>query len=225
MGRSLGFIRPVRAALRRDTYDTADFAADIAEIVSYFDGTAAVLASPGMGAAVRPFVLANGASAIVAAHAGIPLVIGGPRVLERDGRGLTAVDRYREAFRPSAFAPEPYVVLAVAALAADDEATGRDLALPEAWAFIDAASQGAYLPLESPDAVRSKVLTSRQQVRLDQMTANAIAGDIGTVSTRIQELVTAVGADEVLLTGTFHALDAALHSDGLIAEAFGLIPH
>ncbi|MGC4193162.1 MAG: MsnO8 family LLM class oxidoreductase [Thermomicrobiales bacterium] len=223
MGRSLGFIRPVRAALRRDTYDTADFAQDIVEIVAYLDGTAAVRASPGAGAEVQPFVLANGASAIVAAHAGIPLVIGGPRLLERDDDGLTAIDRYREAFQPSRFASEPYVVLALSALAANDDATGRDLALPEAWAFVDATSQGAYLPLETPDAVRAKTLTSRQQARLEQMTANAIAGSVDAVAMRIRELVTATDADEVLLTGTFHALEAALRSDALIAGEFMLL--
>lgn len=224
MGRSLGFIRPVRAALRRDTYETDDFAADIAEIVAYLDGTAAVHASPGEGAAVQPFVLANGASASVAAHAGLPLVIGGPRLLDRDEDGLTAIDRYRQAFRPSRFAPEPVVVLAIAALAAEDDARGRDLALPEAWAFVDATSQGAYLPLESPEAIRAKALTPRQQARLDGMLANAVAGSIGMVAARIRELVNATGADEVLLTGTFHASDPALRSDALIAEAFGLVP-
>ncbi|MGN6032440.1 MAG: MsnO8 family LLM class oxidoreductase [Thermomicrobiales bacterium] len=222
MGRSLGFIRPVRAALRRDAYDTEAFASDLAEIVAYLDGTATVHAAPGEGAAVQPFVLANGASALVAAHAGIPLVIGGPRVLDRDEAGRTAIDRYRQAFQPSRFAPEPSVVLAVAALAADDDATGRDLALPEAWAFVDATSQGAYLPLESPDAIRGKTLTARQRTRLDEMLANAVAGSIDTVAVRIRELVEATGADEVLLTGSFHALDAALRSDALIAEAFGL---
>ncbi|MGB3330657.1 MAG: MsnO8 family LLM class oxidoreductase [Thermomicrobiales bacterium] len=222
MGRSLGFIRPVRAALRRDAYDTDDFARDIAEIVSYLDGTAAVRASPGEGADVQPFVLANGASALVAAHAGLPLVIGGPRLLEPDHDGLTVIERYRQAFRPSRFAPEPQVILAVAALAADDDATGRDLALPEAWAFVDATSQGAYLPMESPAAIRARTLTPRQQVKLEQMAGKAVAGDLATVSARIRELVAATGADEVLLTGTFHALEVALHSDALIAEAFGL---
>lgn len=224
MGRSLGFIRPVRAAPRRDTYDTGEFAADIAEIVAYLDGTAAVHAFPGAGADVQPFVLASGASASVAAHAGLPLVIGGPRLLDRDEGGLTAIDRYRQAFRPSRFAPEPVVVLAIAALAADDDARGRDLALPEAWAFVDATSQGAYLPLESPEAIRAKTLTPRQQARLDGMLANAVAGSIGTVAARIRELVEATGADEVLLTGTFHAHGPALRSDALIAEAFGLVP-
>lgn len=222
MGRSLGFIRPVRAALRRDTYDTTDFAGDIAEIIAYLDGTAPAHALPGEGADVQPFVLANGASAMVAAHAGIPLVIGGPRILDRDDDGFTAIDRYREAFRPSRFAAEPYVVLAIAALVADDEAAGRDLALPEAWAFVDATSQGAYLPLESPDAVRAKALTPRQQIKLDQMLANATAGSIETVAAHIRDLVAATAADEVLLTGSFHALDAALRSDTLVSDAFGL---
>ena len=56
------------------------------------------------------------------------------------------------------------------------------------------------------------------------MLANAVAGGIDTVAAQIRELVDATGADEVLLTGAFHALDAALRSDALIAEAFGLVP-
>ncbi len=221
IGRSLGFTSAVRRALRVEHYDLDRFVADLEELVSYLDGSAPVLASPGNGVALSLFILASGGSAEVAARLGLPVVFGGPKL--RDGvQGSEIVDRYRAEFRPSAFATEPTVVLNCHALAADTDNDAADLALSEAWAYVDAQTQGAFLPLESPATIRTRQLTDRQRVRMEQMTADTITGTADRVVSTIADLIARTGADEVLISGGCHDPAAQLHSDQLIALAFGL---
>jgi luciferase family oxidoreductase group 1 len=221
IGRSLGFTTAVRRALRVEHYDLDRFAADLEELASYLDGSAPVLASPGTGAALSLFILAAGGSAEVAAHLGLPVVFGGPKLRDEE-KGSEVVDRYREAFRPSAFASEPMVVLNCHALAADTDEDAADLALSEAWAYVDAQTQGAFLPLESPAGIRARQVTHSQRARMDQMTAGTISGTVDWVASTIADLVARTGAGEVLLSGSCHDPAAQLHSDQLIARAFGL---
>ncbi len=155
LGRSLGFVAPVR----RETYDPGDFRNDLAEISALLQGDANVTAYPGTGAGIPLFVLASSSSAIVAAEAGLPLVIGGPKVLAKQGDGATVIDRYRAAFQPSAHASNPYVILNVNLLLPDTDAEATDLALSEAWAYI-----------------ASKIQDEGQRDRLATMAANTTSG-------------------------------------------------
>ena len=220
VGRSLGFIKPVRKALRRETYDDTEFRDDLGELLGYLDGMLPVTASPGRGAEVRPFVLASSAGATIAAEFGLPLVIGATRGLVPDDVGETAIDRYRRHFRPSIHADAPHVILLVTALAAATSAEAADLALSEAWAFVDSTSQGAFLPLESPAAIRARDLTPRQQTRMTELTATSITGTGEDVVAQIRALVTEAQADEVMLAGSFFAVDAMLGSDQRIMQAW-----
>jgi luciferase family oxidoreductase group 1 len=220
IGRSLGFTSAVRRALRVEHYDLDRFAADLEELRSYLDGSAPVLASPGAHAALSVFILASGGSAEVAARLGLPVVFGGPK-LRDDAQGSEIVERYRAAFRPSSFATEPFVILNAHALAAETDAEAADLARSEAWAYVDAQTQGAFLPLEPPAAIRARQLTDRQQVRMDQMLAGTITGTADRVASTIADLVARTAADEVLLSGSAYDPATLLHSDELIARAFG----
>lgn len=221
LGRSLGFTTAVRRALRRERYDLEEFGRDLQEIASYLEGTADVEASPGRDADLSLFVLASSSSAQVAATAGLPLVIGGPKVIAPEAASSPAIDDYRRAFRPSSFAAAPYVVLNVNVLVADTEREAADLALSEAWAYVDSKIQGAFPPLESPAAVRARELTDRQRSRLADMAANTITGTPDHVMTTLESLVRRTGADEVLVSGSCFDHAAALHSDELLATVWG----
>jgi luciferase family oxidoreductase group 1 len=220
IGRSLGFTSAVRRALRVEHYDLDRFTADLEELGSYLDGSAPVIASPGANASLSVFVLASGGSAGVAARLGLPVVFGGPK-LRDDGQGSEIVERYRTEFRPSAFASEPYVILNTHALAAETDIEAADLALSEAWAYVDAQTQGAFLPLEPPASIRARQLTDRQRVRMDQMLAGTITGTADRVASTIADLVARTHADEVLLSGSCYDPAALRHSDALMAHAFG----
>lgn len=227
LGRSLGFVAPVRRALRRETYDLNELRSDLTEISALLQGTAEVTAYPGTGADIPLFVLASSSSAIIAAEAGMALVIGGPKVLtkgENGSDGATIIDRYREAFAPSPHAALPYVVLNVNVLLADTEAEAADLARSEAWAYVASKIQGEFPPLESPSAIHAKDLTVRQRGRLATMAANTITGTPERVIPLLTDLVEQTGADEVLISGSTFDPAAALHSDALLAQGWGISP-
>lgn len=228
LGRSLGFVAPVRRALRRETYDLGNFRSDLAEISALLRGDANVTAYPGTGAGIPLFVLASSSSAIVAAEAGLPLVIGGPKVLAKQGDGTTVGDRYRAAFQaaapPSAHASNPYVILNVNLLLADTEVEAADLALSEAWAYVASKIQGEFPPLESPSTIRAKDLTERQRDRLATMAANTISGTPERVMPILTDLVEQSNADEVLISGSTFDHAAALYSDTLFARGWGSPP-
>jgi luciferase family oxidoreductase group 1 len=221
LGRSLGFVRPVRNALRRETYSPEEMADDIAELASFVLGNSDVVLMPAVQA-VPLFVLATGSAAEVAGRAGLPLVIGGPKVTSTDDTGKTAIDRYRDVFRPSRFASDPMVILNVTALAAETAIEAEDLALSEAWAHVNSKIAGAFLPLESPKVIKSKSLTQRQSARMQEIVSGTITGTPDMVATRIDDLVRETDPDEVLISGCFFDHSAALYSDELFAQAFGI---
>ena len=149
------------------------------------------------------------------------MVFGGPKLLDGDS-GSELVERYRAQFVPSRYASEPLVILNIHALVADSDADALDMARSEAWAYVNAQTQGAFLPLESPAAINARELTERQQARMQQMLTGTIAGTVDRVATTIEQLVRRTGAAEVLLSGSAHDPAALLHSDYLLAKAFGL---
>lgn len=198
VGRSLGFTEPVRRALRRDRDAPDTFAADIAELRSYLDGSATVTARP----AVPPppvFVLATGAGLEVAARAGLPVVVGGP-VLQRED----ALTPYRRHFRPTESNPEPYVIVSLDVTIADSLADARRLALPEAWAMARSRREGEFPALEPVWGIDPEHETAQDRSRIEKSLASTVLGTVEQVRPRLELLVERTGADEVMAsTSTF----------------------
>ena len=57
---------------------------------------------------------------------------------------------------------------------------------------------------------------------MEQMTAGTITGTVDRVASTVAGLAARTAADEVLLSGSCFDPAAQLHSDALIARAFGL---
>lgn len=223
LGRSLGFVRPVREALRREQYSIEEMADDIAELTSFLLGQGSVTLMPAV-APVPLFILATGRGAEMAGRAGLPLVVGGPNLFKQDDAGKTAIDRYRDVFRPSPFATDPFVILNLTAIAADTGPEAENLARSEAWAYVNSKIAGAFLPLESPADTAERVISKRQRDRLPGIAANTIAGTAQSVFEQVSVLYQQTEANEVMLSGCVFGHGAALHSDELLAKQFGLGP-
>jgi luciferase family oxidoreductase group 1 len=206
VGRSPGFTAPVRRALRQE--DT-DFAADVGELRAHLEGTAEFTAHPRPAAAVPLFVLATGHGLDVAAELGLPVVVGGP--LLRDPE--EPLDRYRQAFRPSAQCPEPWVGISLDVLVAGTDAAARDLLLPEAWAMAQARTTGTFPPLQRPAP-----MTAVQQRYAEQTMAGALAGTPAHVAQRLGELVQRTGAAELVASSSTLDRGALAESDAALAE-------
>ncbi|WP_236554344.1 MsnO8 family LLM class oxidoreductase [Nocardioides sp. AX2bis] len=215
LGRSLGFTRPVREALRRRADEPDTFEDDLAELRGYVDGTGSVTARP---AAVRPVplhLLATGRGIAVAARLGLPVVVGGP-VLESD-QVTDALADYRREFRPHR-GSTPSVTVSLDVTLADDDATARELALPEAWAMARSRQTGEFGALESPATIRAAAWGDQVRRRVEESLDRAVAGGPATVRRRLERLAELTGADELLASTSTYDRDALLASDAMLRE-------
>ncbi|MFZ4292563.1 LLM class flavin-dependent oxidoreductase [Streptomyces cellulosae] len=211
LGRSVGFTDGVRKALGRDKGDAEDFAGQLDELLGWFEGTSptGVHARPSEGLAVPPFVLAMGEGADIAARAGLPMVIGDLRDRDRMRRGI---DRYRERFRPTAWAEEPYVVISGTVAVADTPERARRLLVPEAWSMAYSRTHGAFPPLPPAERVESLAMTAKERGFYEAGLAGQLAGTEEEVEQELEAVLKDTGAQEVLVTTSTYDRDALLDS-------------
>lgn len=206
VGRSPGFTAPVRRALRQTG---TDFAADLRELRAHLEGAAEITAHPRPVAAVPVFVLATGQGLQVAAELGLPVVVGGPLLRAPE----EPLDRYRQAFRPSASTPEPWVGISLDVLVADTDAAARALALPEAWGMAQARTTGTFPPLQPAGP-----MTAVQQRYADATVAAAVTGTSEHVADQLHDLLARTGAAELVASSSTYDRGALAESDAALAE-------
>lgn len=218
LGRSVGFTGGVREALGHGKDAAGDFGAQVRELLGFFTGGhgyPGVHAYPAEGARVAPFLLATGSGADLAAELGLPLVIApvrGEQALKE------AVTRYRDGFRPSEWAAEPYVVVSTAIAVAETAAEARRLLVSEAWATVYSRSHGVFPPLSPPAEVLAVPMTDRERRRLEETLDGQISGTPAEAGDRLGALVETTAADEVLATTAAYDPSARLDSFAALAE-------
>ncbi|MGW7238144.1 LLM class flavin-dependent oxidoreductase [Streptomyces sp. NPDC054804] len=211
LGRSVGFTDGVRRALGRDKGDADDFAAQLGELLGWFEGTSptGVRARPAEGLRVPPFVLAMGEGAGIAARAGLPMVIGDLRDRERMRRGI---DHYRDRFRPSPWAAAPYVVISGTVAVAGTPEAARRLLVPEAWSMAYSRTHGSFPPLPPAEAVETRTMTVKERGLYESGLAGHLAGTEEQVADELETVLKETAADEVLVTTSTYDRAALLDS-------------
>ncbi|GAB2761411.1 LLM class flavin-dependent oxidoreductase [Streptomyces bullii] len=219
LGRSVGFTDGVRRALGRDKGDAEDFAARLQELLGWFRGTSptGVHARPAEGLAVPPFVLAMGEGAVIAARAGLPMVIGDLRDREKMLRGI---DRYRAEFRPSAWASEPHVVISGTVAVAATPEQARRLLVPEAWSMAYSRTHGTFPPLRPAERVEPRTMTAKERGFYESGLAGHVAGTEEHVAHELETVLKETGAQEVLVTTSTYDRAALLDSYRRLARIF-----
>ncbi|WP_344608964.1 MsnO8 family LLM class oxidoreductase [Streptomyces glaucus] len=219
LGRSVGFTNGVRKALGRDKGDAEDFAAQLQDLLGWFLGTSptGVRARPAEGLTVPPFVLAMGEGAVIAARAGLPMVIGDLRDRDRMRRGI---DRYRDRFRPSPWASEPYVVVSGTVAVAATPAAARRLLVPEAWSMAYSRTHGTFPPLPPAERVETLTMTAKERDLYESGLAGHIAGTEEQVAQELETVLKETGAQEVLVTTSTYDREALLDSYRRLAGIF-----
>ncbi|MEV6118056.1 LLM class flavin-dependent oxidoreductase [Streptomyces sp. NPDC052109] len=219
LGRSVGFTDGVRKALGRDKEVAGDFAAQLGELLGWFEGSspAGVRARPAEGLRVPPFVLAMGEGARIAARAGLPMVIGDLRGREKMLRGI---DQYRSLFRPSPWASDPYVVISGTVAVAGTEAEARRLLVPEAWSMAYARTHGTFPPLAPAEEIEAGPMTTKERGFYDAGLAGHIAGTRDQVAHELGTVLEETGADEVLVTTSGYDRTALVDSYRGLAALF-----
>ncbi|MFJ2261492.1 LLM class flavin-dependent oxidoreductase [Streptomyces sp. NPDC087844] len=225
LGRSVGFTDGVRRALGREKDVADDFAAQLDELLGWFRGTSptGVRARPAEGLTVPPFVLAMGEGATIAARAGLPMVIGDLRNREKMRRGI---DHYRETFRPSVWASQPYVVISGTVAVAGTPQEARRLLLPEAWSMAYSRTHGTFPPLPSAERVEAltPTMTEKERGFYEAGLSGQIAGTEEQVAHELSTVIKETSADEVLVTTSTYDRAGLVDSFRRLARVVGLGP-
>jgi luciferase family oxidoreductase group 1 len=135
----------------------------------------------------------------------------------------TAMRLYRDNFKPSQSHDRPYPILGTAVVCADTDAEADRLAATIDLNFVRRA-KGEYLPLTPPDEALAYPYTPADRAKIAQNRAKLSVGSPATVKAKLEALIEATQADEVMITTMIYDHQARRRSYELIAEAFNLAP-
>jgi luciferase family oxidoreductase group 1 len=225
IGRAPGTDRVTARALRRSAegLPAADFPVQLAELRGYFASQPAqdgpdgrVRAIPAEGNRPAVWLLGStGYSAQIAAALGLPFAFA-YHFSAANARPALAL--YRRAFQPSEVLAEPYCLISVFVLCADDAPVAR-------WrhgsARLSALRQRVGRPstLPSPQEAADYRYSAAEQDVIAEATASHVVGDPVTVIERLGQLVADTGADELMVTTSTFAHADRLASYQLLARA------
>jgi luciferase family oxidoreductase group 1 len=225
IGRAPGTDRATAGALRRsaDGLPAADFAGQLAELRGYFTGQAAeeyglgqVRAIPAEGNKPAVWLLGStGYSAELAGLLGLPFAFA-YHFSAANARPALAL--YRRAFRPSAELAEPYCLISVSVLCAEDDAAAHWLHGSSRLSMLRLRA-GRPSTLPSPEEAASRPYTAAEQAVITEATGSHVVGDPVGVIELLNRLVASTGADELMVTTSTFAHADRLASYELLARA------
>jgi alkanesulfonate monooxygenase SsuD/methylene tetrahydromethanopterin reductase-like flavin-dependent oxidoreductase (luciferase family) len=213
----------LNAQLQQPGAETPDYRDQVEEILALLDGTAvspdgdAVVAVPGRGAAVEPWIFGSsrGASAEVAGRHGLAFAAS---YHITPATALEAVEAYRAAFEPSARWSEPHVAVSADVVVADDEDTARELASPYGfWVRSIRTGQGA-IPYPSPAEAAWHHWSAEDRELVADRVDTQFVGTASSVADQLETLARVTGADELVVTTITHRHADRVRSHELLAR-------
>jgi luciferase family oxidoreductase group 1 len=130
-----------------------------------------------------------------------------------------AMRLYRENFRPSPAHAAPYAILATHVVCADTDAEAERLATT-VWLNAVRRAKGEYLPLGSPEQAAATDYTAADRAQIAKARPRVTVGAPATVRARLEPLIAATQADELMVTTMIFDHEARKRSYELLAEAF-----
>src|ERR1700692_4754796 len=124
-------------------------------------------------------------------------------------------------FAPSAWRATPHGILAVAAIAAETDAEAERLATSMDLNRLR-RDRGQYLPLPSVEEALAYPYTEAERASIVRTRSRLFVGSPATVMTKLQPMITASQADELMIITAVYDHDARKKSYSLLADAFGL---
>ena len=242
IGRAPGTDRATARALRRSAegLSAADYASQVAELRAYFAGRPArdrpaqdrpaddrqgedrlvgqIRAIPAEGNEPAVWLLGStGYSAEMAGLLGLPFAFA-YHFSAANARPALAL--YRRVFRPSAVLAEPYCLVSVSVLCAEDADAAH-------WRHGSARLStlrlraGRPSTLPSPQEAAEHAYSDAEQTVIAEATASHVVGDPATVVEQLSRLAETTGADELMVTTSTFAHADRLASYELLAPAAG----
>jgi luciferase family oxidoreductase group 1 len=134
-----------------------------------------------------------------------------------------ALELYHRSFRPSAVLAEPYCLIGVAVVCADDAARAHWLHGSSRLSMVRLRS-GRPSTLPSPEEAAAHEYTPAEQALTAQTTGSHVVGDPDEVVEQLKGLVARTGADELMITTNVFDHADRLRSYELIRRAVGPDP-
>ncbi|HET6763543.1 MAG TPA: LLM class flavin-dependent oxidoreductase [Longimicrobiaceae bacterium] len=218
LGRAPGSDPLTSRALRRSPAAAESFPDDVQELMAYFrpvEPGQAIRAVPGAGLEVPVWILGSSTyGAQLAAAFGLPFAFASHFA---PGMLMQALEIYRETFRPSAALATPYVMLGVNVFAADTDDDARLLFTSLQQAFVN-LRRGRPGPLPPPLAGFEEQINPMERAMISDALAFSVVGSPATVREGLEQIISATGADELMVTGQIHDHAARLRSFQIAAE-------
>ncbi|MDX2818659.1 LLM class flavin-dependent oxidoreductase [Streptomyces sp. PA03-5A] len=240
LGRAPGTDGATAAALRRTdrlNEGADEFPQQLSELIRFLDDDfpdghpyARIHAIPGpvqgtvpggVQSAARPSIWLLGSSTFSARMAA---VLGLPFAFAHHFSAANtepALEMYRRSFRPSEVLDEPYALIGVAALAADEEKDARRQVLSGALAMLR-LRMGRPGLVPTPEEAEAYEFSPAERDFVDAWLGNVVHGTADAVRDGLDALVRRTGAQELMITANAHTPAARLRSYELIADAYGL---
>jgi luciferase family oxidoreductase group 1 len=217
LGRAPGTDQPTAKALRR-YFDSAEaFPQDVLELLAYFEPAVPgqrVRAVPGAGIEVPVWLLGSSLfSARLSAQLGLPFAFASHFAPDAMDEALAL---YRRDFQPSARLRQPYAMLGLNVVAADDDAGARRLFTTQQQSFVNLRRGRPGLIPPPIDDIES-YWTPAEKLMVEHALACAVVGAVDTVKNGIEAFVARHRPDELLITANIFDHAARRHSFELAA--------
>ncbi len=219
LGRAPGTDQTTARALRRDHMAAAmDFPEHIRELQTYFSAenrTARVRAFPGEGLDIPFWILGSSTdSAQLASALGLPYAFAShfaPTYLP------SALQLYRQRFRPSAHLQAPYVIACVNVIAANTAEEANRLAtsfFQLAVGIIRGKTRRLQPPVDSMEGVWNEF----EEAAVRHMMAYTFIGDPEAVKDGLQHFLDETGVDELMVVSHIFDHNARLRSYEILSQ-------
>jgi luciferase family oxidoreductase group 1 len=134
---------------------------------------------------------------------------------------IEAMTNYRAHFKPSGWRATPHGILAVAVVAAETDAEAERLASSMDLNRLR-RDRGQYLPLPSVEEALAYPYTDSERASISRNRSRLFVGSPATLMQKLQPMIAASQADELMIITAVYDHDARKKSYSLLADAFGL---
>lgn len=215
LGRAPGSDPLTAKALRRDLQSGDEFPAMLDELQSYFKAEGEVRAIPGEGLELPIYLLgSSGFSARLAGKLGLPFAFASHFSPENT---LPAIKLYRENFQASEVLTEPYVIVALNVICADDDKRARWLASSQEQAFLNLIRRKP-AKLSPPVNSMDELWNPYEKSIVDQQLRTTMIGSPQIVKTKLEDFLTETNADEFMINTNVYFQKDRLRSYEIISE-------
>ncbi|MCC8437396.1 LLM class flavin-dependent oxidoreductase [Brevibacillus sp. M2.1A] len=223
LGRAPGADQRTARALRRDLrVGGEDFPELLEELREYLrprtdESASAIRAIPGEGLNIPIWLLGSSDfSARLAGMLGLPFAFAGhfsPNFT------LPALQTYRHCFRPSEVLDQPYAMVGVNVMAADTDELANRLATSHYQAFLNLV-RGDLKPIQPPVDNMDELWSEFEKLSVQAQLRSSIIGSPVTVKSKLQELLDATGADELMITTQMYHHADRVRSFEIVADVW-----